>query len=201
MTATQSVSYRHRLTAVGLLFAVLIGIYWFIDGVLIAKYRFYQTNIEELQTRLQIFDNMLATRDELTAKIQQVRQDQSFKTHLLQQVSPTLAATDLQQRVKRVVESSGGELVSTQILPVTEEGGFSRVAINISLTGDMEVIQKMLYDLESKTPLLFVNNLQVTARTLRRRRYSRRNRNTPVETTVQLTVQFELAGYMRRSMG
>ena len=65
----------------------------------------------------------------------------------------------------------------------------------------MEVIQKVLYDLESKTPLLFVNNLQVTARTLRRRRYSRRNRNTPVETTVQLTVQFELAGYMRRSMG
>ena len=115
MIATQSVSYRHRLTAVGLLFALLIGIYWFIDGVLIAKYRFYQTNIEELQTRLQIFDNMLATRDELTAKIQQVRQDQSFKTHLLQQVSPTLAATDLQQRVKRVVESSGGELVSTQI--------------------------------------------------------------------------------------
>lgn len=189
----KEVDKRQRLLAVALLVVVLAVLYWLIDDLLISRYRNYEAEIDRLQSRLQTLQRMLATREDLETKLRQIRQDQSINLYALKQASPTLAATDLQQRVETVVESAGGDLISTQILPVADEEGFARVAISIRMNGDTEVLQKVLYELESNKPLVFIDNLQITARTIRQRR---RSRDKPPETTVQLTAQFDLAGYI-----
>lgn len=194
-TDTHKFTNRHRFAALVLLIVVLGVAFWLINDLLISRYRNYGAEIERLENRLQTLNRMLATREDLEAKITQVRQDPAINIYALKQASPTLAATDLQQRVKEAVESNGGELISTQILPVVEEEGFARVVISIRMNGDTEIMQKVLHDLESEKPLIFVDNLQITARTVRQRR---RSRDTPPETTVQLTAQFDLAGYIRR---
>ena len=74
----------------------------------------------------------------------------------LPQTAPALAAAELQQRVRAVVEAAGGTLRSTQALPPVEEGSAVRVAVSVTLTGDTGNLEKILYDLESQTPLLFV---------------------------------------------
>ena len=191
-----SVTPLHRLTAVALLLITLLGVYWLIARPLVNKYHFYQSNIENLQERLQRLRGMLATRRELEAQIQRVRQDSSVAVYYLKQQSPMLGATDLQQQVKSIVEANGGRLISTQILPVTQEKGFSRVGINVQMTGDTKVLQKIIYALESNRPLLFINNLQVIARTIR---YS--GRDNQLGTNLQLTIQFDLAGYLRARAG
>jgi general secretion pathway protein M len=186
---------RQRFVALALLVVVVGGVFWLINDLLISRYRDYGAEIDRLQSRLQTLNRMLATRGDLEAKITQIRQDPSMNIYALKQASPTIAATDLQQRVKEAVESNGGELISTQILPVVEEEGFVQVIISIRMNGDTEIMQKVLHDLESEKPLIFIDNLQITARTVRQRR---RSRDTPPETTVQLTAQFDLAGYIRR---
>ena len=204
MVALTMTKGAHRFISLLLLLAVLAGLYWLVNGVLIAKYRFYQTNVEQLQDRLQRFNALLATREDLEAQIQAIKQNQSDKAYYLSQTSPTLAASQLQQRVKQVVESNGGSLVSTQILPEANEGGFSQVAIRVQMSGDTNALQQVLYALESARPLLFIDNVRVRSRVIRQRQRNRtRDRRNPAVVTekVQLTLQFELGGYMRRGEG
>ena len=44
-----------------------------------------------------------------------------------------------------------------------------KVAVNATVSGDTDSLQKILHDLESQTPLLFVDNLDVSAREVRQR--------------------------------
>lgn len=188
---------RHCLAAVALLLSTVFAGFGLLAWPLIGKYQFYQVNIEQLQERLQRLNGMLATRELLAARLQQLRQDGAIDAYYLKESSPTLAATELQQKVKQIIEANGGSLASTQILPAIEEDIFSRVAIQVRLTGDTELLQKLVYTLESNPPLLFVNNLQVVGREIRQRS----GPGNEIHTRLQLQIQFELAGYMRRSQG
>ncbi|NJN46350.1 MAG: hypothetical protein HC808_07610 [Candidatus Competibacteraceae bacterium] len=134
MTATTPSPF-HRLAAVLLLLLVIAGLDWFVEDIVLAKHKFYQLNIEQLQERLQRANAMLAQRPELEQRINNIKQNDTINAYYLNQSSPTIAATDLQQRVKAAVEANGGELTSVQILPVTTEGAFSRVAIRAQMTG------------------------------------------------------------------
>lgn len=185
----------HCMAAVALLVLTLLAGYALLAWPWMAKYQFYQTHIEQLQDRLQRLNGIVASREALSAKLQQVRQEGSINAYYLNEPSPTLAATELQQKVKQIVETTGGSLVSTQILPVIDEDIFSRVAIQVRLTGDTPVLQKLIYALESKPPLLFLDNLQVMGRNIRRRS----GPGGEIHTQLQLHIQFELAGYMRRT--
>jgi len=190
-----SVGSLQRIVALLLLCAVLFGAYLLIDRVWLGKYRYYQNNIAEMQNRLQRFQAISAQREVLEAQLQRVRQDSSVDEFYLQKSSTMLAASDLQQRVKTAIESLGGALVSTQVLPVTTEGTFSRVAIRAQMTADTEILQRLVHDLEASRPLLFIDELQVRSQPIRRRDPNDRGK-TLVET--RLTIQFELSGYIRR---
>ena len=207
----------HRLLALALLIIVGYGGYWLINHVWYGKYVYYQNHIEQLQDRQQRYAAIIAAQPELESALQQVKQDSSIERFYLNQTSPNLAATALQQQVKTIAESHGGRLASTQVLPVSEEGAFNRVAIRVQiLVTEVEALQQTLHALESATPLLFIDNVQMRARQVRKRtatqrnqraqrnQRDRRNRNRrrqalPVVTETQLTMQFELAGYMRKS--
>ncbi|ADE16673.1 general secretion pathway protein [Nitrosococcus halophilus Nc 4] len=186
----------HCATAVGLLLFVLLMAYFVLVQPVIAKHRFYQENIASMQQRLQKYNQIIASRTALEAELNRLRREQAANAYYLEQQSAPLAATELRKRVKTVVESSDGVLVSTQSLPLVENEPFPRVGISVRMTGDTEVLQKVLYDLESRRPLLFVDDLQVRSRQIRRR--SRHDRRTIIEET-QLTISFELYGYMRGS--
>ena len=195
--AVKSKAHRfHRIIALALLVVMLSSGYMLIDQFVIGRYKFYQDNISQLQDRLQRYENMLSMREDLEERLQQIKQDNSIDVYYLQQSSSVLAAADLQQQVKSAVENNGGNLVSTQILPVSDEGVFSKVAIRVQMTGDTEALQKTLYDLESARPLLFIDDLQVRGQPIRQRNPNNRNE---ITLRIQLTTQFELSGYIRRS--
>lgn len=191
-------SLGHRLTALLLLALVISLFYMMVDQVLMGQYRIYQTNAERLQDRLQNLQRLATARPELEKAIQTIRADQRTAAYFLPPAPPTLAAADLQQRVKTLVEGAGGSLLSVQALPAVEEGGVVRVAVGVTLQGDLEVLQKMLHGLESQVPLLFVDNLEVTARPFRPRLPD--GKVAPY-TRIQLNGQFQVSGYLRKEGG
>jgi general secretion pathway protein M len=130
----------------------------------------------------------------LEKQINRIKQNEAGNAYYLNQSSPTIAATDLQQRVKNAVESNGGQLMSTQVLPATSEGAFTKVAIRVQMTSDTEALQKAFHALEAQTPLLFLDNIQIRARPVRQ---PRRTRTEQPSVQISLTTQFELAGYLR----
>jgi len=186
------VDNRQRFLALALTLIMLLVGFEVFDRVWIGKYRFYTEHLEDLQNRLQRLNGLLATQADLEATLQRVSQDSSTDAYYLPEESPALAAATLQQRVRQAVESNGGNLVSTQALPVVMEDGFARVGIRVQMIGDTDAVQKMLHALESARPLLFTDALQIRAQPVRRRQTA----TGMDELEMQLVTQFELTGYM-----
>lgn len=195
MTAMTAPGLGHRLVALLLLLVVGSGLYLLVDRVLVAQYHHYQTLLEQQQGRLIQLERMTATQEPIRQLIARIQQDRNISAQYLPQSAPALAAADLQQRIKTVIESAGGTLQSIQSLPPAEESGTVKVAVSVTATGDTAMLQKVLYELETQTPLLFVDNLDVTARETRPRLSSGRAAG---YTRVQLYVQLEVSGYLRK---
>lgn len=198
MNPPSSPTLGHRLTAL-LLLALVIGLFYvLVDQLWMGRYLLYQTNAEQLLDRLQQLERLATARPELERAIQELNNDQRTAAYFLPQAPPALAAADLQQRVKVLIEGAGGNLLSVQALPPVEEGGVVRVAVSVTLQGNIDTLQKTLYGLESQVPLLFVDNLQVSARQFRPRLPD--GRIAP-SIRIQLNTQFEVAGYLRKEGG
>ncbi len=177
----------------------MVGLFYvMVDQIWMGQYRLYQTHAERLLDRLHNLQRLATARPELEKAIQSIRDDQRTAAYFLPPAPPALAAADLQQRVKSLVEGAGGNLLSVQALPVVEEGGVVRVAVGVTVQGDVGMLQKTLHGLESQVPLLFVDNLEVSARQFRPRLPD--GKIAPY-TRVQLNSQFEVSGYLRKEAG
>jgi len=196
MAVANRVGWGQRLAALSLLVLVGGGLcYLLVKEVLIARYHFYRTRLEQQEGRLEQLQRIASSREPIQRLIASIQQDRVAAAQYLPQSAPPLAAAELQQRVKAAVERAGGTLRSTQALPPAEEGNAIKVTVNATLTSDTESLQRILYDFESQTPLLFVDNLDVTAREIRPRLTNGRLAN---YSRVQLTVQLEVSGYLRK---
>src|SRR5258708_1911747 len=80
----------------------------------------------------------------------------------MQSSNSSLAAAELQNRIKSSVEAAHGELRSTQILPAREEGAFRRISIRGQIAVNTAALQRGFYDLESASPFFFLDNLQIS---------------------------------------
>lgn len=188
----------HRLSALLLLLLVIAGFYGLVSQVLIARYYFYQDRLEQQQGRLAQLQRIAATGTSLQQLIDGIRQDPQVVAQYLPQSAPPLAAANLQQHIKTIIEGAGATLRSTQALPPVEEGRTIKVTVSASMVGDSETLRKILYVIESQTPLLFVDNLDVIARDNRPRLPNGRLAS---YSRVQLTVQIEVSGYLRKEGG
>lgn len=188
----------HRLAALSLLLLVGGALYLMVDQALVGRYRYYQDSLEQHQGRLAQLERIAATREPVQQLIAKIQQDRGVTAQYLPQSVPALAAAELQQRLKALIEAAGGTLQSTQALPPVEEGRVVKVTISAMMNGDISGLQKVLYDLESQTPLLFVDNLELSARTIRPRLPNGRYAN---YTRIQLSAQFEVSGYLRKEGG
>src|ERR1700679_2178193 len=73
----------------------------------------------------------------------------------------TLIGAELQNRVKSTVEAAQGALKSTQALPPRDEGDFRRIAVRGDMTADISAAQMILYQLETTSPMLFLDNVDI----------------------------------------
>lgn len=196
MITPNPVGWRQRLGALILLLILGIGIvYFLVNQGLVARYNFYQDHLIQQQNRLGQLERMAASREPIQQLIATINQDRNAVVQYLSQATPSVAGAELQQRVKAVVEAAGGTLRSTQALPPADEGNTVKVTVSVNLTGDTETLQKILHEMEAQTPLLLVDNLDVTARENRPRLTNGRVAN---YSRIQLTVQLEVSGYLRK---
>jgi len=198
MATATTPGWGQRLAALALLLLVGGALYLAVDQWLIGRYRDYQNQLQQQQERLAQLERIAATREPVQQRIAKIQQDRNITAQYLPQSAPALAAAELQQRIKAVVEAAGGTLQSTQALPPVEEGGAMKVTVSAIMNGDTGSVQKVLYDLEGQTPLLFVDNLELSARMMRPRLPNGRYAN---YTRMQLSAQFEISGYLRKGGG
>lgn len=181
LTPTQS-----RAAALALLAAVLLLAAAVVATPLWLLHRRYDGALDDASTRLQRYARIIGMRDGLQKKSVEVAA--LGKTpHFLKSTSPALAAAELQEQARVVLEANGGKLNSIQILPPKDEGAYRQVSVTMQLTAPLSALKAMLYALESARPYLFIDNFTVRARV------GFVARDPAVEP--DLTVQLDLTGY------
>jgi hypothetical protein len=74
-----------------------------------------------------------------------------------------LAAATVQSEVKRIVESRGGQVRSTQDLAPTRDHGVEKIGVRFDMTISLEALPAIVYEIESHGPYLFIDNLEIRA--------------------------------------
>ena len=113
---------------------------------------------------------------------------------MLSRDTAALASADLQTLIKEAVNSVGGELISTQVIPERKEEQFTRVAVKLRMTGSTQMLRDVLHSFESNRPLLFVENLNI--RPIRNMQPQMPGRK-PAKVVDKLSIDFDVVGYMR----
>ncbi len=151
---------QSRMLAVGLLaIAVLLAL-----GVLLAPFlllhRHYDTAIEALQDRLEVYRRVAAQTPELKKMLDALRSHDG-RRFFLQNLAPNLAGAELQDLVRAAIENNGGRITTIQIAQPREEGRFRQIGVSVQLFATTPNLQKILYTLETQTPYALVDNITV----------------------------------------
>jgi general secretion pathway protein M len=181
-----------RIIAVALLIAVVALPYQLVLKPVFAQYDAYQAEVTNEQDMLARFRRLADSRDELRARLAALQDKPTSTTGYLTGESETLVAAELQTLVRNTVERNGGRLESTQVLPATSESGYRKVALRVRMSADTEALFRILYDLESALPYLFLDSLDIVSRD---RRARRRGQGDAGSST--LSVACDVFGYMR----
>lgn len=158
---------RDRWLALGLLLAVLAVAYavllhpWWTLPLADANQRIDTLQQRELRLRLQ-----LEQAPQVTQRLEALRREQSSGPGFLPESSAELATAALIQRLETVVQQASPRNRSCAITnrsplePSTRER-YTRVTVQVRLTCGHPELAAVLHALESGTPRLFVNNLNV----------------------------------------
>jgi len=181
-----------RVFALTILVALLSFIYIGLVQPLWDHYSEARNSRAELQSALARASQTGRALGELQAELRRLKERGVSGAGTIQSPNEPLAAAELQNRVKSSVEGARGELRSTQILPSHEEGVFQRISIRGQIAVNLAALQRIFYEFESASPLLFLDNVDIRVRPERR----------PNEITIDnpvLDVRFDLYGYIRRA--
>ncbi|WP_019570501.1 type II secretion system protein GspM [Thioalkalivibrio sp. ALE11] len=181
---------ERRFVAVGLLLALVMIVVFALVGPYLARYPHYLDAIATAEHQRERLERSAAQLPRLRTEVEALREQHEALGHVLEAETPALAAAEVQQLLSDVVTGHGGELQSTQVRPVREEEGFRRVTVSVRLSVDSEQLAGILSELEYRTPLMFVDdlNLRLESRRVRRGMES--------EESGRVNAQFDLHAYM-----
>jgi len=180
-----------RTLAVVLLLAAIGGIWSLIVEPVMTKYRLSAESIVQSEALIERYLRIAKVRRPLEKQMISLKRLGPSTAGYLEGASDTLAAAKLQNRVKGVVATSGGEIKSSQILPPRDDGNHRAINIRVQLSADIASLQAIFYLLESENTFLFLDNVDV------RRQRTRRRRKKPADDG-RLTVRFDVSGYVKR---
>ena len=154
-------------------------------------------DITALQQREARVRAQLRQAPQIAQQLQQAQQVFASRPGFLPQSSVELASSALVQQLEEAVLAASPENRSCAIsnrspLPADHNERFVRVAVQVRLRCGTPELATLLYRLESGSPRVFVNNLNLLAQ---------RFQLSQTESGSGLDVTFELAGYLRPAAG
>ena len=188
-----------RWRALGIAFAILLLAYlvllhwWFTAPMLRLG-----AEIEEMRAQEQQLRAEAAQRPQLEARLAQVRAFEAGNPGFLPEANKELASAGLVQRLQQVVAAASPNPNACQITAQTptdmpSKEPFPRVMVQVRLRCGMGELAAVLHALESGSPQLFIDNLDL----LSRRSYltAAGDAGGPIDVT------FDLFGYLKVARG
>jgi general secretion pathway protein M len=190
----QKNNQNERLLAVGLLLAVISFISFVIIVPLVNQGLALHDEKNALSFRVEQYQRILSRKQNIVDEMEMLKSDIADQNYLSTQNTTALASAELQEMIKQAILESGGQLSSTQGLPVVTKNNFQRIPINVRMTGNSEVLRAVLHKIETATPLVVVE--QIDIRPMR----GVRNKTThQIDPSNELSVNFQAISFMKKS--
>lgn len=184
-----------RTLAVVILTALLAFGYFGIVQSLLNAYQSERGTIAQLELEVARYETVARQQAGRRAELAALKQRQPAQDGALEGSNETLVAAQIQNRIKALVASGQGELVSTEILPAQEDGNFRRIGVRGMLSITMAGALRVFHGLEAQTPLLFLDNVELHAQPQIRRRVATTQ---PPYSVIE--VRLDVYGYMRHDV-
>lgn len=150
-----------KMLALGILLIVLLLFYF----ILIEPYKLLlnasEERVQDTAFQLNQANKVISKKTYYKDEIERLKSLYDEQTIYLKSSKRALATAEIQQMLKRISAKSNAELLSSQATSSeTEEA--NRVDLSVRIKTDIFSLQKLLYDLESGVPNLFVDRIQVS---------------------------------------
>ena len=189
MIKLQLKKWQHALISLGILFLVLSILFVGLVAPAMTAKNASNERTENLQLQHSRYKSAEQELIQLEKQLEQLlHQNLNHKEDFLEEKQQTLAAADLQQYLKKVIESHTGKLVSTQPINDISKKPFPKVTIKVHMRGNINAVQKTFYQLESSLPRLFIDNVII-----QRRKPTGRGKQLHTD---QLDIRFDVNGYI-----
>ena len=186
---------KQLLLAVSLLLVVVLCFILLIIMPLVSKLFELNEIKSNLVIKLQQYERILAKADLVTASMVNINKEQENQGYFNLQETDALASADMQEFIKKTIVDAGGQLSSTQALPVSSKDNFRRITVSVRMTGSSQILRKVLYTLETSKPLIIINQIDI-----RPIRGTRNRMNGLMEASNDLNVNFQAVSFMRNSV-
>jgi len=182
-----------RWLAVGLLVLVVLLISLVIIAPIVSKGMELSETKENLAFDLKKYENILAGKAAIVSNIEAIKQQHQDQGYFNNQGTSALASAQMQEFIKQAIVQAGGQLSSTQVLPPNNsKDNFSRITVSVRMTGNIEVLRAVLYKLETATPLIVIDQLDI-----RPMRSIRNAMTRQIQASNGLNINFQAIGFMR----
>ncbi|TAN70863.1 MAG: general secretion pathway protein GspM [Methylobacter sp.] len=182
-----------RWLAVGLLVAVILMVGLVVIMPVVNKGLELHDAKNNLVFRLEQYERILARKDAVTESMDAIKEQYQERGLLNMQGTGALASAEVQEFIKKAIVEAGGQLSSTQALPVTTKNEFSRITVSVRMTGNSEVLRAVLYKIETSSPLIIVNQIDIRPMRGIRSRVTRQ-----IEPSNELNINFQAVSFMRK---
>ena len=185
---------QQRALAVGLLVVVTLIVILVIIVPLVSMKMEFKDTKESLVLKLQQYERILAKSDAVTASMQNITSAQETQEYFNRQATDALASADMQEFIKKTIVEAGGQLSSTQALPVINKENFKRITVSVRMTGSSQVLRAVLYKIETSEPLIIINQFDI-----RPMRGARNPVTRQMEPSNELNINVQAVSFMRSS--
>jgi len=178
------------LAVIAVILIYLLGFHWFI-----IRHIDYGDEISELATQLGRFERVAAQREQVEGQLASLQGRRSESNLFLEEGDFNEAAAGMSERLNQMVSTQASDtcqIVSRQPVRARVVERFEKVTVNVRMRCDIEDLMKVLYQLETGVPMIFVEELTVI-----KPRARRRTRNQETVSVSELDVRFNMSGYLR----
>ncbi|HEY2986596.1 MAG TPA: type II secretion system protein GspM [Candidatus Binatia bacterium] len=144
------------------IFGLLLGRY-FIWAPFVDRRESVKNQLELQPQRLEKNLRYIDRKPEIMAGLEKARTElKSLEPMLLTGDTPSVSASTLQETVQGFASKGGAQVISTRVLGPEAMGTFTRIPIQLEVTGQIDQLANLIQGIESSQPkLLLINEINV----------------------------------------
>lgn len=190
----QKNNQNDRFLAIGLLLGVIGFISFVIVMPLVNQGLALHEEKNALSFRFGQYQRILSRKQSVIDEMENLKSQIADQNYLSTQNTTALASAELQELIKQTIVEAGGQLSSTQGLPVVIKNNFQRIPVSVRMTGNSEVLRAVLHRLETATPLIIVEQIDI-----RPMRGVRNKVTHQIDPSNELSVNFQAISFMKKA--